>query len=287
MLQLLELLEKALAPLALLAGILFALAQTAKIVLSLAQTDEVPRILKLPEEMWQKIERTIGYWLWLALFAVLASAAWVIYVLHLGPARGWVFISILIPGIVATGILGIKPLPFDKPNPPRWLRWTELIGFSYVLVAMAVLGFHSLDQTRTDLKVSCELQSGGTLAGAVVDSNARCVDYWLQRGIPASEGFVGEHPLLSVAAEGSDVRVLTLLLNTGHFDPNLPTADGDTPLHVAVRNGHPDMVCRLLAHGGLSHVPNRDFTTPLDEARALSDQDLAALIEGESCLPAE
>ena len=121
----------------------------------------------------------------------------------------------------------------------------------------------------------------------MVDSNARCVDYWLQRGVPASEGFVGAHPLLYVAAGGSDVRVLALLLNSGQYDPNLPTADGNTPLHVAVRNGQPDMVCRLLAHGALSHLPNRDFMTPLDEARDLSDQDLVALIEGEACLPAE
>ena len=66
MLQLLELLEKALAPLALLAGILFALAQTAKILLTLDQTDQVPRILKLPEGMWQKAGRAFGSWPWLA-----------------------------------------------------------------------------------------------------------------------------------------------------------------------------------------------------------------------------
>ena len=116
MLQLLELLEKALAPLALLAGILFALAQTAKILLTLAQTDQVPRILKLPEGMWQKAGRAFGSWLWLALCAALGYAAWVSYVLHLGPGRGLLIISILIPGIVATGILGVVPL--DKPGAP-------------------------------------------------------------------------------------------------------------------------------------------------------------------------
>ena len=156
-----------------------------------------------------------------------------------------------------------------------------------MVLAIAVFGFHALGQTRTDLQSSCELQSGGTLAAAVADSNARCVDYWLQRGVPTDAAFAGEQPLLYVAAEESDVRVLALLLNSGHFDPNLPTADGDTPLHASVRNGQPDMVCRLLAHGALSRVPNRDFVTPLDEARALSDQDLVTLFEGAACLPAE
>ena len=46
-------------------------------------------------------------------------------------------------------------------------------------------------------------------------------------------------------------------------------------------------MCRLLTHGALSHVPNRDFITPLDLARDLPDPDLVALIEGETCLPAE
>ena len=156
-----------------------------------------------------------------------------------------------------------------------------------MVLAIAVFGFHALGQTRTDLQSSCELQSGGTLAAAVADSNARCVDYWLQRGVPTDAAFAGEQPLLYVAAEESDVRVLALLLNSGHFDPNLPTADGDTPLHASVRNGQPDMVCRLLAHGALSRVPNRDFITPLDLARDLPNQDLVALIEGETCLPAE
>ena len=55
----------------------------------------------------------------------------------------------------------------------------------------------------------------------------------------------------------------------------------------AGRNSRPDIVCRLLTHGALSHLPNRDSHTPLDLARALSDPDLAALTEGETCLPAE
>ena len=44
----------------------------------------------------------------------------------------------------------------------------------------------------------------------------------------------------------------------------MPTAEGETALHAAVQQERPDLVCRLLTHGALSHVPNRDFITPLD-----------------------
>ena len=288
MLQLLEHLDKLLASLAILAGVLFTLAQTAKIVLSLAQTDEVPRILKLPEGMWQKAGRALGCALWFTFSTALFYLALIVHVQVAGLARSWIAIGIFIPGIVATGILGVKPLTFSESGTPRWLKVSALIGFLYVLGAVGVYGILTLGQIRTDIKDSCVLRfEGDTLAGAVADSNVRCVNYWLQEDIPASAAFAGEQPLLYVAAGKSDVRVLTLLLSSGQFDPNMPTADGNTPLHVAVRNGQPDIVCRLIAHGGLSHVPNRDFITPLDLARALSDQDLAALIEGESCLPAE
>ena len=288
MLQLLEHFDKGAASLALLVGVLFTLAQTAKILLSLAQTGEVPRILKLPEGMWQKAGRALGCALWLTFAAVLYYFAKIVYVWAPGTARGWVVLGVLILGIVATGILGIKPLPFDKPGPPRWLVVTALIGVFYVLGAMVVYTVYSFGQRSTEIKNSCVLRlEGGTLAGAVAHSDVRCVDYWMQEDIPASAAFAGEQPLLYVAAGGSDVRILTLLLDSGQFNPNIPTADGDTPLHAAVRNGRPDMVCRLIAHGALSHVPNHNFITPLDLARDLSEQDLVALIEGETCLPAE
>ena len=117
MLQLLELLEKALAPLALLAGILFALAQTAKILLTSGPNRPSP---SYSETARGKCGRRRGghsdigcgspfalHW---------ATPAWVSYVLHLGPGRGWVVIGGLIPGIVATIILGVKPL--DQPGKP-------------------------------------------------------------------------------------------------------------------------------------------------------------------------
>ena len=67
----------------------------------------------------------------------------------------------------------------------------------------------------------------------------------------------------------------------------MPTAEGETAFHAAVQQERPDLVCRLLTHGALSHLPNHESITPLDEARALSDQSHQALIESGTCLPAE
>ena len=227
MLQLLEHFDKAPWPFVILTIFLALLVRAPKRLLTLVQTAQASQTLTLSEGMWQKVGQEIGYWLWLALCAALGYAAWVSYVLHLGPGRGWVVIGGLIPGIVATIILGVKPL--DQPGKPGWLTAAAWIGLLYWVVATVVFLIYSLGQIKTDLQSSCELQSGGTLVGAVADSNARCVDYWLQRGTPASAAFAGEQPLLYVAAGESDVQILDLLLDSGHFNPNLPTADGDTP----------------------------------------------------------
>ena len=287
MLQLLEDFARALAPLAILAAVMVALAQSAQVYQNL-------KLPPLPEGMWPRARRAIGCALWFTFAAALTYSALLVHVWTAGSGssgsvRRWAVIGALVIGIGATGILGVRPLTFDKPGIPRWLKVTAVIGMLYMLGAVAGYGIITVVQTRTNIKSSCVLRPEGTLAGAIAAHNAHCVDYWLQRGVPANAGFAGEHPLLyvAVAAEDSDTRVLTLLLNSGQFDPNLPTADGDTPLHAAVRNSRPDMVCRLIAHGALSRVPNLDFITPLDLARALPDQDLVALMEGEACLPAE
>ena len=292
MLQLLEDFARALAPLAILAAVMVALVQSAQAYQNL-------KLPPLPAEMWPRARRAIGCALWFTFSAALTYGVLLVHVWTAGSVRRWAVIGALVIGIGATGILGVRPLTFDKPGTPRWLKVTAVIGMLYMLGAVAAYEIVTVVQIRTNIKSSCVLRPGGTLAGAVAGHDVRCVDYWLQRGVPANAGFAGDHPLLyvAVAAEDSDARVLTLLLNSGQFDPNMPTADGDTPLHAAVRNSRHDMVCRLIAHGALSHVPNLDSITPLDLARASitpldlarasPDQDLVALMEGEACLPAE
>ena len=161
-----------------------------------------------------------------------------------------------------------------------------MTGLSYALTATVVVLVGSVVWYWTDLKNSCEMQSEGVLPAAVAANNTPCVEYRLSQGTPPPSVFTGGHPLLHVAAEKSDPNILDLLLHSGHFDPNRPTVDGETPLHAAVRRGHPDLVCHLIMHGALSRIPNRDFITPLDLARELPEQDIAAMLENSGCLPA-
>ena len=139
-----------------------------------------------------------------------------------------------------------------------------------------------LQQVKTDPPPPCTSQDVHSLAAAVDTAEASCVAHWLTQGAGS-----GDQPLLHAAVGTGNTTILYLLLTSGRFGPNDTTGAGETPLPAAVRMGRPDMVCHLIAHGAQRHFPNRDFITPLDLARDLSDPDLVALIEGDTCLPAE
>ena len=139
-----------------------------------------------------------------------------------------------------------------------------------------------LQQVKTDPPPPCTAGDVRSLAAAVNTAETSCVAHWLTHDAGS-----GDQPLLHAAVGTGNTTILYLLLTSGRFDPNDTTGVGETPLHAAVRVSRPDMVCHLIAHGALRHFPSRDFVTPAELARALSDPDLAALIEGESCLPAK
>ena len=140
-----------------------------------------------------------------------------------------------------------------------------------------------LQQVKTDTSPPCTAGDVRSLAAAVNTAETSCVAHWL--ALDAGSGDQG--PLLHAAVGTGNTTILYLLLTSGRFDPNATTGAGETPLHAAVRIGRPDMVCHLIAHGAQRHLPNRDAHTPVDLARDLSNPDLVALIEGDTCLPAE
>ena len=250
---------------------------------TLARIAQVLHGLNVSDRTWHRIRRELKNVAW---HTLMVGLVYLVVFLHYGNLNfKWPLTVLLLPGIWSTLLMGNVPLE-ERETLPTWLNAAAVTAWMYTALAgVGLLGLWIYADVK-GAKESCRLQSGGTLVGAVAENNARCVSFWLQRG-EAGPALVGEPSPLYRATAGGNVQMLDLLLNSGHFDPNLPTADGDTPLHVAVRNGHPDMVCRLLAHGALSHVPNRDFITPLDLARDLSDQSLVTLIESGTCLPAE
>ena len=233
---------------------------------------------------WLKLRPGIGCILWLAFACLLTVSAVTLAAVSPNAFLEYGVAILHIPGMAAGFVLGYKPL--DKPDLPTWLKVTKLTGLGYVVVVAAAVAIFSLFSYWTDLRNSCELHPDGGLRGAVTANLSRCVQYQLSQDNSPRPLLTGEQPLLYVAAEHGNLHTLDLLLRSGQFDPNLPTVDGDTPLHAAVRRGQPDLVCRLLLHGARSSIPNRDFITPLDAARDFPDPDMAELLKGTACLPA-
>ena len=250
---------------------------------TLVRIVQVLQKLNVLDRIWHHVRRVLRKLPWVAL--TLGMVYLLVFMHYLNHPLKWLLTVLLLPGIWSTVLMAYGSRG-KYETLSSWMKVAVVTARIYALVIMyGYLGL-SIYANVKGAKESCRLQSGGTLVGAVAKNNARCVSFWLQRG-QAGSALVEDPSLLYRATAGGDIQILDLLLNTGQFDPNLPTANGDTPLHVAVRNGHPDMVCRLLTHGALSHVPNRDSMTPLDLARDLPDQDLVTLIESETCLPAE
>ena len=85
-------------------------------------------------------------------------------------------------------------------------------------------------------------------------------------------------PLLADAAYNGNVRVVRRLLEHGAAATTANETTGETPLHLAVRENHPDCLRLLLLAAHDPDVANRAGETPLDLALANSRDDLAALI---------
>ena len=192
---------------------------------------------------------------------------------------GWPIFGLAL-GVVATLWMGLEVFPHlrSKMKVPGWL---EDVFFFCLLLGGAIVIISEVSVSAPKALLSCEFRSGGTLAGAVEAGDARCVDHWLHQDPTAAN--VGNPPLLYVAAGGDNALVLASLLVSGRFEPNMPNAAGNTPLHVALQNGRHDMVCRLLAHGANMHLPNSKNITPLELAARSEDKSLRALLESNAC----
>lgn len=80
----------------------------------------------------------------------------------------------------------------------------------------------------------------------------------------------------------AEMSAATLLANGA--DPNVPTANGDTPLHAAARRGATDLVEYLLRKGARTDVRNGAAHTPLEAARDANATAAIRLLQREASL---
>jgi ankyrin repeat protein len=80
----------------------------------------------------------------------------------------------------------------------------------------------------------------------------------------------GDHRMVSWAIRSGRHAAVPLLLEAG-LDPNVPDADGDMPLHLAVRAGSVELVAELLRAGAEVNARNFEAQTALDLALTHAD----------------
>lgn len=93
----------------------------------------------------------------------------------------------------------------------------------------------------------------------------------------------GRDSSLHIAAFAGNIRNVLKLLANSRINVNETDAYGNTPLHVAAREGHPDVALALISRGGDTTIKNLRGQTALEVA---STQKIRTMIE-ESQAPAD
>ncbi|KAI9006391.1 hypothetical protein DFJ74DRAFT_625290 [Hyaloraphidium curvatum] len=119
-----------------------------------------------------------------------------------------------------------------------------------VAAYLAKLSLSRLDEPSSPMMV----HASGAIDGLILDDDA--VPEWLQ---PAQL----QRALTRAASDGDAVRIRNLLEAAPRPDPNMPDADGVTPLVLAACYGHTGAAQELLLHGADPDVPDADGWTPL------------------------
>lgn len=83
--------------------------------------------------------------------------------------------------------------------------------------------------------------------------------------------------LMEASAVGDLNRLLIYLYKTGVNDINAQNSEGDTALHYAVMNNHPEIIRELLLNRADSKIKNDDGLTPYDLALEFDDNEILNL----------
>lgn len=114
---------------------------------------------------------------------------------------------------------------------------------------------------------------------AVASGDYKKVVYLLEQGANpnALSAYSSFWPPLMEAAAGGNVCIATLLITHG-ADVNAIDGDGDTPLHLAVRQYQLESVRLLLTNNADIDIQNNNGFTPLHEAAHLRDADAISIL---------
>eukprot|EP01012_Entosiphon_sulcatum_P033590 TRINITY_DN42526_c0_g1_i1.p1 TRINITY_DN42526_c0_g1~~TRINITY_DN42526_c0_g1_i1.p1 ORF type:complete len:200 (+),score=27.03 TRINITY_DN42526_c0_g1_i1:110-709(+) len=94
--------------------------------------------------------------------------------------------------------------------------------------------------------------------------------------VPTKPEFGGATPIL-LATKLNHVQIVQTLLRH-NADPNIPDSQGFTPLHVAAREGREDVAKLLVSHGSNLEAPDRMGKTPYFWAKENNHREIMALL---------
>merc|ERR1711871_967946 len=140
-------------------------------------------------------------------------------------------------------------------------------------------------QNVTKLEASLEIDQHGICslhAACMMKGNAEVTKILLEAGAdPTTKTAKGRTPLM-YAANGGFVECAKLLLMARADVNAIEGRDGDTALHMAVRNGHSETVELLVAAGASLKVQNNVECTPMDVAEKSKRSNLVSLLSADN-----
>ncbi len=114
---------------------------------------------------------------------------------------------------------------------------------------------------------------------AAQNGHVEIVSRLIEAGADVNHACKGSWTALIVAAKEGRLDVVDVIVKSDKIDVNFVTPEGNSALHFAVSNNHPEIVGRLLDHGANVNVVNREGLTVLDIAKNKQYLEIKKMIE--------
>jgi uncharacterized protein len=145
------------------------------------------------------------------------------------------------------------------------------LGFRDVLQQLVRRGGDVKGENRArsdDGGVAAKREVNPPLLLAAAEGHTDCVSLLLQKGADVAQEGLNEMTALHAASSAGQLAVVELLLEAHHAHKTLwlGDADGNTPLHLAVANGHTAVASALIQRGADASAKDNNGATPIDLA---------------------